>query len=472
MELSSNEPIPGTNIVTADSAIPANLLQVPLAPREEPTNEKHVLEVTVFWGDEVLDETQVSKNRPVTIGTRHGGKRHDLNVDGHADFGKGVIAVNAGSSATVHIPSGAVVGVRRADGTVQEGIPTGSFDLRMGDRVVFKAGTLTYRAQFVRGNAVLGTAGVMDWYFPRIFAISALLHVFFVAFAWLTPEVNRSLLDELMQNDSRFAEMILKAPEEEKKTKKIDLSGAKGAKAKGDEGKFGKKDKPQKDKLASKAGAPRVDPNKREKDRKIVQNSGILGMLKGSGDSAVSNVFGPGGLGSGINSAMGGLRGSEMGDAGGAGGLGTRGTGGGGGGSSLGIGGLGTHGSGRGSGGYGNIDLGGRGKGRVRYLPGKTTVVGSLGKDEIARVIRRNLPRFKYCYEKQLNANPNLSGKIAVLFTIAPTGKVAKASVRESDMGSKAVEGCVTDVMKRLVFPKPKGGGVVVVTYPFVFQST
>lgn len=473
MELQTNERVAGANIVTPDSDIPANLLEVELNERDRPTSEEHALQVAVFWGDEVLDEVQVRKNRPVTVGPRHlKGRSFDVEVDGDTPFEKYVIARNAGTSARVEIPPGSLVAARRADGRVERGLSPGPFELVLGDRLVFKHGTLCFRLEYVRGNAALGKAGLMDWYFPRVFAISALLHIFFVAAAWITPDVNRSMLDELLQKDNRFAQMILKAPEEEKVTKKLDLSGAKGAKAKGDEGKFGKKDKPQEDKLASKAGAPRVDPNKREKDRKIAMSSGLLGLLKGSGDSAVSNVFGPGGLGSGINNAMGGLRGTEMGDAGGAGGLGTRGTGSGGGGNSLGIGGLGTHGHGRGSGGYGNIDLGGRGKGRTRIVPGRTIIKGSLDKAEIARVIRQNLNRFKFCYEKELNANPNLAGKIAIYFTIAPTGTVPQASVRETSMNNKTVEDCTVKVMKSLKFPKPKGGGIVVVTYPFVFAST
>ena len=472
MELQTHEPAPGTNIVTEDSGIAPELLQLELPEEERPTDQQHVLEVTVFWGDEVLDETQVAKNRPVTIGPRHQkGGNFDLSVDGELPFQKNVIATNDGKSAAVDVPQGAKVALRRASGAIEEGLAAGRHTVGMGDRLVFKHGTLTYKLEYVRGNAVLGKAGLMDWFFPRVFMISALLHIFFVAAAWITPDLNRSMLDELLQKDNRFAQMILKAPEEEKKTKKLDLSGAKGAKHKDEEGKFGKKDKPKEDKVASKAGAPRVDPNKREKDRKIAMDSGLLGMLKG-GDSAVSNVFGPGGLGSGINNAMGGLRGTEMGDAGGAGGLGTRGTGAGGGGNSLGIGGLGTHGHGRGSGGYGNIDLGGRGKGRTRIVPGRTIIKGSLAKSEIARVIRRNLARFKYCYEKQLNSNPNLGGKVSIYFTIAPTGTVPQASVRETTMNNKTVEDCTVRVMKSLKFPKPKGGGIVVVTYPFVFAST
>lgn len=484
-------PSSGQKVIDTTSDLDMQLLTEPLSDQAKPTGSEHVLEIVVKWGDYVVDSCQVGEARAVTVSGRTSNKggpimgnsrKYDLEVDG-APAAKYTIAMNNGNSASVVVPSGAQVGVRKADGSVSRDVPMSPTDapfaakavnINMGDRLVFKHGTLTYIAQYVRGNASLGRTIGMDWFFPRVFVISALVHGFFVVASIITPHTQSGMIDELFKNDNRFAQMILKAPEEEKKRKKLDLSGMKGgAKHKGDEGKFGKKDKPKKDKLASKAGAPRVDPNKREKDRKIAMNAGLLGVLKGAGASgAVSSVFGPGGLGTGINSAMGGLRGSEMGDAGGAGGLGTRGTGAGGGGNSLGIGGLGTHGRGRGTGGYGNIDLGGRGKGTTRVVPGRTIIKGSLSKQEIARVIRRNLARFKYCYEKQLNANPNLSGKIAVYFTIAPTGSVASAKIRESSMKNRNVESCVTKVMRSLKFPQPRGGGIVVVTYPFIFQST
>ncbi len=467
----------GTAIVTDDSDFDPGLLTYELEEEDRPTDKQYALELTVLWGDTVVDSATVSKDGAVTLGPRTD-KRADLTVDSSISDSTFTLATRQGTTSTIIVPADARVGLRKADGSTTRdvsmagtdaGFPAKAYTLQMGERLVYKVGTLTFVAEYVRGNAVMGAAGVMDWYFPRVFAISLLLHVFFVVAAFITPQVNRSLVDELFKNQNRFAEMILKAPEEEKKLKKLDLSGKDGAKHKDDEGKFGKIQE-NKDKLPSKAGAPKVDQKKRERDRKIAMNSGLLGMLKG-GDSAVSNVFGPGGLGTGINNAMGGLQGSSMGDAGGAGGLGTRGTGAGGGGNSLGIGGLG-RGHGRGSGGYGNIDLGGRGNGRTRIIPGKTIVKGSLDREAIARVIRQNLARFKYCYEKQLNANPNLAGKISIYFTIAPTGSVASASIRESSMGDATVEGCATNVMKSLKFPQPKGGGIVVVTYPFVFSST
>ena len=39
-------------------------------------------------------------------------------------------------------------------------------------------------------------------------------------------------------------------------------------------------------------------------------------------------------------------------------------------------------------------------------------------------------------------------------------------------MGNRAVETCVAKVMRSLKFPKPKGGGIVIVKYPFVFDSS
>jgi pSer/pThr/pTyr-binding forkhead associated (FHA) protein len=470
----------GSRIVRKEDAIDVSVLQKPLGNQNKPTEQERCLEVVVLWGDTVVDSCEVAEPRSITVGPRAAGKfslfmgkSHvtDLEVEGDMPADFFTIAHNRGGEAEIVVPPGASVAVKRGDGPVQRDLPGGRIGLN--DRAAVKIGTLTFLVQFVRGNASMEKGAVMDWYFPRVFTISALAHIFFMVAAFITPNTDGGLVDELFKNQNRFAQMILKAPEKEKKNKKLDLSGMKGGgKHKDEEGKFGKKELPKKDALASKAGAPRVDPNKREKDRKIAMNAGLLGILKGSaGTGAVSNVFGPGGLGTGINNAMGGLRGSEMGDAGGAGGLGTRGTGAGGGGNSLGIGGLGTHG-GRGTGGYGNIDLGGRGKGTTRIVPGRTIIQGSLSKEEIGRVIRRNLARFKYCYEKQLNANPNLQGKISVYFTIAPTGAVAQASVRETSMNDQNVESCVLTVMRSLKFPKPRGGGIVVVTYPFVFAST
>jgi hypothetical protein len=55
--------------------------------------------------------------------------------------------------------------------------------------------------------------------------------------------------------------------------------------------------------------------------------------------------------------------------------------------------------------------------------------------------------------------------------TSVPTGAVTEASVRSTSMNDVEVEACTVKVMRSLKFPQPKNAGVVVVTYPFVFQS-
>lgn len=475
MNVEERIPEAGTHLVTPETEIDPRLLSEELAPKNQPTETESALEVAVLWGDTVVAETQAAHSRPIYVGTRKGSQaKNDLEVDGAlGDQPSFVIAVNKKDHAEIKVLSGAKVLLRQADGKVVTPSLSGdnTYHLNRGERLVYKWGTLTVVSQYVRGNIKGTRTRGIDWFFPRVFALSALLHIFFVVATFIRQDTEGNLGDDLFKNQDIFAQMILKAPEEEAPVKKLDLSALK------ENTREEVAVKPQletrQQTTPTKTAAPRVDARSRERDRKVAMNSGLLGILKGAeGSGAVSNVFGPGGLGTGINNAMGGLRGDTAGDAGGAGGLGSRGTGAGGGGS-LGIGGLGTHGHGRGGGGgYGNINLGGRGKARTRVVPGRTIIKGALSKTEIGRVIRRNLARFKYCYEKQLSSNPNLAGKISVYFTIAPTGAVAQTQVRESSMNNATVENCVQGIMKSLKFPAPKGGGIVVVTYPFVFAAT
>ncbi len=108
----------------------------------------------------------------------------------------------------------------------------------------------------------------------------------------------------------------------------------------------------------------------------------------------------------------------------------------------------------------------------VRLLSPRTVLGEGLGRTDVARVMRRNRARFKFCYERQLNRHPNLQGKLSIRFTIAPDGRVAKVALQESTLHNGDAEGCVQNVVGSLRFPKPRGGGVVVVSYPFLFAQS
>jgi TonB family protein len=316
----------------------------------------------------------------------------------------------------------------------------------------------------------INTLNESDFTYFKITCITLMAAAAVIVAMLLTPRSELPSPDDILQDQQRVAKFLIK-PEKRVEVKKLKLSGAEeGAKAKDEEGKFGKEEAKKEEADPSKPGTPVVDKSKREKDRQVVGRVGLLGAFKGLKGGA-TDVFGPGGLGTGINNSLGGLKaGAGLGDAQGVGGLGTRGNGSGGGGTALGIGGLGTKGDGRGTGGHGGIDLGGKGKATTKIIPGKTTVVGGLDKDVIAKIIRQHQNEIKYCYESELNKNPSLAGKVAVAFTIDPAGAVSDASVTETTLNNGTAENCMLSRIRRWKFPEPKGGGVVAVTYPWLFS--
>ena len=103
--------------------------------------------------------------------------------------------------------------------------------------------------------------------------------------------------------------------------------------------------------------------------------------------------------------------------------------------------------------------------------PGPVEAVGSLSKEVIRRVIRRHLNEVRFCYEQQLSAQPDLSGRVTVSFIIAPTGAVQSSAIRASTLGNASVDGCIAQAARRWSFPQPEGGGVVAVNYPFVLAQ-
>jgi TonB family protein len=217
--------------------------------------------------------------------------------------------------------------------------------------------------------------------------------------------------------------------------------------------------------------APTADA-KRARDQKLVKAAGLLGFLDGP-EGSTSNVFSSGGLGIGLNEALGQLRssGPTLADSGGLGGLGSRGVGPVTGGPGLGIGGVGTRFGGRGGPGNNPFAVGlGDGQ-RHQALPPPATplVVGGCEKSTIARVISRHAGQISYCYEGRLSADPNLSGKVTVSFTIDPTGAVSDADISQSTLGDAALEQCMLARVRTWKFPEPKGG-VCVIHYPWVFQ--
>lgn len=303
-------------------------------------------------------------------------------------------------------------------------------------------------------------------------ALNIFLVMFFLGALFVITALNREaegddLADDLDSNQARIAKLLIKPPEKNpllEAFKKKKESGEVAQKHKDTEGQMGKKDAPKR----SAHAAPKGDPNNKDQARMLVQK--VFGAGGG-----ISTIFGHQGLGGELKAAMGNMFGAAPGDAQGFGGLGLRGSGSGGGGlgDTIGIGGIGTKGRGGGTGGYGSGVgvLGGKQGVDIGITSSDPTVMGSLDKELIRKVIHANRQQIRYCYEMQLNRFPNLSGKVAVKFVISATGSVASSSVAQSTVNNAELETCVAGRVKTWQFPKPKGGGVVIVTYPFIFSQ-
>ncbi len=118
-----------------------------------------------------------------------------------------------------------------------------------------------------------------------------------------------------------------------------------------------------------------------------------------------------------------------------------------------------TSGYGTGSGSRGQM----RGGGVPTVSFGQPEVVGELDKAIVRRYLKRHVNELSYCYEKQLQNKPTLSGTVGAKFAIGADGNVIEAA---ADGVDPEVSRCFADVIHAIEFPKPKSGSAVV-SYPF-----
>ncbi|MEN0059273.1 MAG: AgmX/PglI C-terminal domain-containing protein [Bdellovibrio sp.] len=122
--------------------------------------------------------------------------------------------------------------------------------------------------------------------------------------------------------------------------------------------------------------------------------------------------------------------------------------------------------------GMGGLAAGGTGSAGVGLIEEETEITGGLDREIIAQYIKSKLGQILYCYERQLSANPDLFGKVAVKFTIGPSGDVEQQLIGDTTLKNATVEGCILNRVAAWRFPAPQGGTRVLVTYPFLFKST
>jgi TonB family protein len=105
---------------------------------------------------------------------------------------------------------------------------------------------------------------------------------------------------------------------------------------------------------------------------------------------------------------------------------------------------------------------------RVSVQQGNPSVSGYLSAEQINRVVRANAAAIRYCYEVEVQRQPNLRGRVEIAWRINLQGAVTTSRVASSTLRNPGVEGCIVRQVRRWRFPQPDGGEVNV-TYPFIF---
>ncbi|HUM09678.1 MAG TPA: adventurous gliding motility protein GltG [Myxococcaceae bacterium] len=460
-----------------------------LDARERPLRRKGAgplgLELRFRWGDQILAEQ--------LLGPKHKGEFKIGSAAG-VDFTVGdqrlgapsfvLVSADGAGGFTLRI-TGQMTGELERKGrivtllqAIESGIATREDDayniaLEPDDIVLVDVGGVVVDLCFqpVPPKVLVPLTERLDWTALNIFLL-----VFFFAGLLVVAAVTRAasgeeFTDELSGNTAVLTKLLVKPPEMQKnpfieQLNKAKEKGEAPAAFQGTEGQMGKKNAPNRD---AKASPKAIDPNSKDQARLIAQR-----IFGGKGNAGIATLFGRAGLGGSLQAAMGHMTGSTVGDAGGVLGMGLKGSGGGGGGTgnTIGIGAVGTRGVAGGEGKYGTgIGMGKKTSADISITQSDPEVQGSMDPELIRRVVRSHHDQLKYCYDNALTRNPKLTGKVSIRWIITEAGTVASSNVVSSTTNTPDLDRCIAGRVLTWIFPKPKGGGVAVVTYPFVFKQ-
>lgn len=88
--------------------------------------------------------------------------------------------------------------------------------------------------------------------------------------------------------------------------------------------------------------------------------------------------------------------------------------------------------------------------------------------DEINQVIKSRAAEYRACYTKQLERDPELSGRFAYRLEVAADGKVTLVRPVAPTAKSKQLDACIRAAMLRLQFAAK---GKTTITYPLLFAK-
>jgi hypothetical protein len=442
------------------------------------TGDDRRLRLALLWNDEVVQEQEQAEQRPVVLGTG-AGALFPL-PDGAVGGGNVTVLEPHGAGYQVRPVPGAggavwLSGHRRDMGDLTRtgtAVPLGPTDhgvITFGPVALFFQVVGAQRPmprQFWGWSASL----IASMGLSAFVALSCLVLAFWEHRA-------RPVEDPLELRTDLVARFQVTPPPEELQPSpesgtEMDDPGLRareetgGKRHEGPEGRVGRRDAPQED--------TEIAGEVRDAVAAKVRNMGLLGALSGGGEgNAIAEALDV----PRVSDLLGGMGAQQTVVGRGSGGAGLRGTGSGGGGdgpgSLFGAGDVGTGlGAGKGGTGPGKGGAGAPGRERkevkVSVSQGRPKVSGFLSPEQIMRVVRAQQAAIQYCYQNELQKQPNLKGKVTVYWRIGLSGQVETTRIASSSLRNARVEGCMVRQIRRWKFPKPDGGSVDV-NFPFLF---
>jgi hypothetical protein len=107
------------------------------------------------------------------------------------------------------------------------------------------------------------------------------------------------------------------------------------------------------------------------------------------------------------------------------------------------------------------------------FVQSDTVVLGSIDPEILRKILGEYLAQFKFCYQQELQEqSEKIKGIVDLNFRIEGDGKVSTVNIKsaQTKFSNKGI-GCMSNILRMIDFPKPKGGGLVDVRQPLNFFS-
>jgi pSer/pThr/pTyr-binding forkhead associated (FHA) protein len=431
-------------------------------PESPPTPDDALLEVSVWGSGERIEQFNF---RPMSV---HVGQELPIPVEGasfagrmvfhHGDQGWSVLVPPGATWKPLH-GGGKLTRPELVPGFFREGDAVGA-PIGMRDSGSFTLGAVQLDYRLVAPAKVIpsGPLGNLDFDFMNLLLVSFLIHAALIIVLALQPPSVTSLEDTLSRAPNRFVRLMLKKrkkpPEIEKKKQVVK---AKAKKTEAEKAASPEDERPDEAKKAP-TEAERAAAAAAAESLFGGANSGMASEALGAGASQMEQALGsissedPNASLVGLTDSAVVRRAQDK--------FKVK---------------VATRGRAAGNLEFGRqqADLGKKTKRSIQLNSGKSKIKGALAREVVERVVRSHRSQIKYCYEKELMRTPGLEGKIGIQWVIGGNGRVTRVSVKEdgTTLKNKAMHRCLSNKIRTWAFPKPKGGGVVIVNWPFLFKE-